>query len=148
MVVTAFKEAKLLEAEMLCLLLERMELSDGFNQHEKKSHRPHTSNITLLPSRAVVKALASAKEFLSARATPIQITQKAVTPKKIKRTISAVKTVEPKPEYHDLIEKHKPVLQRVFTYYCSFGEPMNSTNLKSSKFIKLLKDSGIMADTS
>ena len=31
MIVNAYKDAKLLEAEMLCLLLERMELSDGFN---------------------------------------------------------------------------------------------------------------------
>jgi hypothetical protein len=51
-----------MEAEMLCLLLERLELSRGFNNLEKRTHRPHTSNITLLPSRQVVKLLSLAKQ--------------------------------------------------------------------------------------
>ena len=54
---SAYKGARLLEAEMLCLLLERMELSEGFNNLEKRSHKPHTSRITLLPSRPVVESL-------------------------------------------------------------------------------------------
>ena len=33
----------LIMAEMMCLLLERMELSTGFMQIEKKMHRTHTS---------------------------------------------------------------------------------------------------------
>lgn len=41
----------LIEAEMLCLMLERMELSKGFHNFEKKTAKPHTSKITLLPSR-------------------------------------------------------------------------------------------------
>lgn len=54
----------LLESEMICLLLERMELSKGFNNLEHKTNRPHTAQITLLPSRQVVKSLNTAKEFL------------------------------------------------------------------------------------
>ena len=46
---------------MLCLLLERLELSKGFNGLEKKTNRPHTSKITLLPSKAVIKHLTQAK---------------------------------------------------------------------------------------
>lgn len=33
---------------------------------------------------------------------------------------------------------------RVFQYYCSYGEPMNTNKLKSSKFLKLLKESGLL----
>jgi hypothetical protein len=45
---------KMLDAEMLCLLLERMELSKGFINFEKKTHKPHTSKITVLPSKSVL----------------------------------------------------------------------------------------------
>ena len=57
-----------MEAEMLCLLLERLELSKGFNNLEKKTNRPHTSKITLLPSRQVVASLTAAKSRVGASA--------------------------------------------------------------------------------
>jgi hypothetical protein len=48
----------LILAEMICLLLERMELSKGI---EKKTYRPHTSKLTLLPSRAIIQQINYAK---------------------------------------------------------------------------------------
>ena len=54
----------LIMAEMTCMLLERMELSHGFSQIEKKMHRTHTSKQTLLPSRAIIRQISSAKEML------------------------------------------------------------------------------------
>ena len=45
---------KMIDAEMLCLLFERMELSKGFMTFEKKTFKPHTSKITLLPSKSVL----------------------------------------------------------------------------------------------
>ena len=41
----------LLESEMVCLLLERMELSKGFNTLEWRTNKPHTAQITLLPNK-------------------------------------------------------------------------------------------------
>ena len=64
MIYSAYKGQRLLEAEMLCLLLERMELSEGFQNHEKKTHRPHSSKITLLPSKQIVEGIAEARGFL------------------------------------------------------------------------------------
>jgi hypothetical protein len=46
---------------MICLLLERMELSKGFVNIEKKTYRPHTSKLTLLPSRAIIQQINYAK---------------------------------------------------------------------------------------
>jgi len=56
-----YKESQLMEGEMVCLLLERLELSRGFNNLEKKTNRPHTSKITLLPSKQVIAHLNHAK---------------------------------------------------------------------------------------
>eukprot|EP00347_Sterkiella_histriomuscorum_P004180 403361442 len=43
-----------------------------------------------------------------------------------------------------IIEEYSDRLQRIFQYYCLYGEPLNNSKLKSSKFIKLLKDSNIL----
>lgn len=44
----------------------------------------------------------------------------------------------------DVFDKYKENLQRVFQYYCTFGEPMNNNKLKSIKFMKMLKEAGIL----
>ena len=54
---------ELLQGEMICLLLERMELSQGFNTLEQRTNKPHTSQITLLPSKQVMSCLNDAKAF-------------------------------------------------------------------------------------
>lgn len=43
-----------------------------------------------------------------------------------------------------LFEKHYYALLKVFQYYCSFGEPLNSTRLHAFKFTKLLKEGGLL----
>jgi hypothetical protein len=40
-------------------------------------------------------------------------------------------------EFHDR-------LPRVFQYYCLYGEPLNTNKLKSSKYMKFLRDSGML----
>lgn len=37
-----------------------------------------------------------------------------------------------------------PRIKKIFQYYCSFGEPGNTTKLKSSMFQKMLKDAKII----
>jgi hypothetical protein len=44
----------------------------------------------------------------------------------------------------DVIDANRDRINRIFTYYCSFGEPMNTDKLKSAKFIKVLKDAGLI----
>jgi len=48
-------------------------------------------------------------------------------------------------EIKDVLEEHRSLLIRVFTYYCSYGEPLNTNKMRSSKFIKFLKDARIIA---
>ena len=42
-------------------------------------------------------------------------------------------------ELNDMINK----LKEIFEYYCSYGERLNTTILKSNKFIKLFKEAGL-----
>ena len=60
-----FQGSSLLEAEMICLMLERMELSAGFINIQKKTNRPLTSRFTLLPSKQVIQNLTLAKNLVT-----------------------------------------------------------------------------------
>ena len=42
------------------------------------------------------------------------------------------------------IAHYLPQIKKIFQYYWSYGEPTNTTKLKSSKFVKLLKDADIV----
>lgn len=44
----------------------------------------------------------------------------------------------------EVVESNRERLNRIFTYYCSFGEPLNTSKMRSSKFIKLLKDAKLL----
>lgn len=48
------------------------------------------------------------------------------------------------PEALEIFEKYKDNLQRIFQYYCTFGEPMNNVRLKSIKFMKMLKEAELL----
>jgi hypothetical protein len=45
---------------------------------------------------------------------------------------------------NEVLEDNRERLIRVFTYYCSFGEPLNTNTMRSAKFIKFLKDSRLL----
>ena len=55
---------------------------------------------------------------------------------------------KPPPKIEDYLislePEKKEIVERIFAYYCSFGDPMNSQGLKSSKFIKFLRESGLL----
>lgn len=43
-----------------------------------------------------------------------------------------------------IFEKYMESLQRIYQYYCTFGEPLNTKGMKSIKFKKLLKECGLL----
>ena len=49
-------------SEIFIMLLEKLELSGGFLNLEKKTNKPHTSRTSLLPSREIVSLINNAKE--------------------------------------------------------------------------------------
>jgi len=162
---------------MLCLLLERLELSRGFNSLEKRTNRPHTSRITLLPSKTVIRHLNEAKGSLlgnmdlpavssvAQQAKPLGVekrrssasrplTAKPAHPQSVKGAEIAAKQ-NPKTQQQvaqdnrmaklsSVLADHHEQLMRTFVFYCSFGEPLNTNKLRSTKFIKLLRDSKIL----
>jgi len=49
-------------SEIFIMLLEKMELSSGFLNLEKKTNKPHTSRTSLLPSKEVINLINGAKD--------------------------------------------------------------------------------------
>ena len=43
-----------------------------------------------------------------------------------------------------VLDNNHERLMRIFAFYCSFGEPLNTNKLRSTKFIKLLRDSKLL----
>lgn len=50
------------------------------------------------------------------------------------------------PEVFDDLETIKKKLKEIFVYYASYGDRLNTKNLKSSKFYKLMVDAGIISN--
>jgi hypothetical protein len=48
------------------------------------------------------------------------------------------------PEVLDDLETIKKKLKEIFVYYASYGDRLNTKNLKSSKFYKLMVDAAII----
>ena len=113
-------------AEKLLILLERMELS----QDKKTSYtsRPRTAKDSLLPPRDIIEKVLNL-------VTPEPSEEEDEKDPREVREVGR-NLVD--------IEKYKESLERVFQTYCSYGEPMNTTKLKSSKLIKMLKDCGVL----
>lgn len=109
-----------LPSEKLLILLERMELS----QEKKTSYtsRPRTARDSLLPPRDVIEKILNVQ---------VPDTEDIYQNTEVRRSTQE-------------LDKSMESLQRVFQSYCSYGEPMNTTKLKSSKLIKMLKDCGVL----
>jgi hypothetical protein len=116
--------------ERLCLMLERMELSAGFTNIEKLTNKPHTSKISLINvSKSDAKPVHKLSSIDEARS---QMSNRFLTNEEIP------------PETYDLLNQSASQLKNIFKRYCLFGEPLNHSQLKSAKFIKLLTDCGVI----
>lgn len=122
-------------AEKLLILLERMELAR--DNRKGSQYRPQTSKDSLLPSREVMEQVIygpqSVEESSLHEEEPAQ-------PENLAALCLSTQGL-------GYLQEHLDALHQIFQSYCSFGEPMNTTRLKSAKFIKMLKDAGLLKDT-
>ena len=106
-----------------------MELADGYRKTGSRS--AHTS---LLPPRDIVQSLMSPESSRWANEDEMSTYDSLAL--SLDSTGMAV------------LDKYMDRLQRIFQVYCSFGEPMNATQMKSQKLQKLLTDCGLLAPPS
>lgn len=120
-------------AEKVLVLLERLELSKGFQEFS-----PKLKKTSLLPSPDVIHQvlypesdnidefshISEEKQEDSGGESEIGIAVSANTAARL--------------------EEHIEKLQHIFQAYCSYGEPMNTTKMTGSKLVKMMRDCGII----
>jgi len=134
-----------------------MELSRGFIKFQQSTNWPHTARNSLMPTRSLLWAVEASKGEEIEPYSDKAMTKEYSPTLKSDPTVGQERTNESEREIWDkhlkgttldsqeeTVETHIPCLSRIFQLYCSYGEPTNTTKLKSSKWIKLLRDAGLV----
>jgi hypothetical protein len=151
---------KLTEIEKICLLFEKMEMSDGFTQLEKKTNKTHSRKTSyILPKEMLdsVKDVINAKmnndNFMIYDMENLNDAKNAELIQKNNRKTKLRKSVlgnfkDLFEHTNHLLEKYGNQLNAIFKYYCSFGDPLNTTQMKINKFSKFLREAGLIKSNS
>ncbi|CAG9328947.1 unnamed protein product [Blepharisma stoltei] len=113
-------------SEKLLILLERMELTRNSAIASKNS---------LLPSTDVMQIIMQKEQ---AEIQPSQLENQSVDE-------NADYGLDQEGE--EIVEKYAYRIQRIFQVYCAYGDALNTSSMKSSNLLKLLKDCGLLSET-
>jgi hypothetical protein len=123
--------------EKLILCLERMELSEGFLNIEKKTNKTHSKKTSIMITPSLL-SLMSEEDNLS----------KLVNSKISKGSIDKLlgKNYKDSCQYTDSINAtYGNELLYIFKGFCSFGDPLNTQFMRSHIFQKVLKEAGLLS---
>ena len=123
-----FKRDNLSMAEKIVTLYENMELSEGFEFLQQKTNKTNTGKTSLLGCQKVVDYLSTTKS-------------ESKSPSTTTRSTSPFACLT---GTHEAFEGYKSILQSIFTSYCVFGEPMNNKGITVNKFVKIMRDAGLL----
>ena len=118
----AYREEPVGPTEKWVMLVDRMELSQGFTALKKKGSRKGLS-------RAATAAVLDSNLSNTLKSQPSQ--QEAQ---------------DSDPLFLQAVESSLPQLQALFQHYCELGDPTNS-KLQSAKFLRLLRDANLVKVT-
>jgi hypothetical protein len=143
--------------QKICLLFERMELSEGFLTIQTKTNKTNSKKTSfIIPKDILDKVKLGMKDkndeddYNVINNTPMnndeenaELFEKSHRQSKLRKSVLG--------NFRDLcehsnfiIEKFGNQLNAIFKFYCSFGDPMNTNYMKSKNFIKLLKEANLI----
>eukprot|EP00347_Sterkiella_histriomuscorum_P013365 403364992 len=162
------KDKSMLNTKKLLSMLNRMELSKGFNQFVsyQRQFKSINSLYTLTPSKNVLIQLYLNQQQFSSQSEldfyrdqylpdldaftlcKLYIEQSQITDvDQLNRHQQQLLDKEQDQQNVDLyLENNHDILLKIYQFYCSYGDPLNSTKLKSSKLVKLIQDAGVLID--
>jgi len=162
------------EEEKFLLFLEKLENSKGFQNFEKKSNRPHTNKLTLIPSKSVLKMINSnlleAYEFFGDEdntnnysnnkfdndaSTPVNLSQRIIEKDKIIKEYNEKTRNNEEFDlrnllnltddvFESLINSRIDSLKDLFLRYAKLGEKLNTAKISLSAYMKFLRDCGVL----
>lgn len=123
-------------SEKLLILLERMQLSKGVETLERRLGRPLRLRGALAPPSRLVH------QVLYPEAVDIdEFSRQSIHSSEVEETTS-LSALSLNPEGLTKLDPFLERIQHIFQAYCSFGDPMNTTRLKSSNYMRMMRDCG------
>ena len=126
--------------EKLLILFERMQMSKGLESVEKRIGQSLGLQGTLSPPTHVVQhvlypnSAENYEEYSEQSVHSSMLSEESVPESALSLSPEALLKLDP------LLER----AQHIFQAYCSFGDPMNTTRLKPSNYLRLLRDCGVI----
>jgi hypothetical protein len=155
--ISSIPKKKLTSIEKICLGLERMELSDGFLSLQHKTSKTHSRKTTCIIPREIlekVKVAINSKfsedenlrfqqsEDINDAKSAEMIEQNYRASKIRKSVLGNFKDLFEHTDY--ILQKYGNQLNSIYKFFCSFGDPLNTTYMKTNKFSKFLKEAGLI----
>ena len=120
-------------AEKLMVLLERLEMSKGFEEVSLK-----VRNITLIPHEEIVHSIiySDSRDLDEFSETSRSLRGESKLDDTMELNIGASAAAA--------LENYMDKIKHIFQAYCSFGEPMNTVRMSSTKLVKMMRDCGML----
>ncbi len=126
--------------EMIIMFFQKIELSNGFNNMQKKTNRTHNDKQSIIIQQDLLDRINSEINSDINEENNINTNNKSIL-----QSINFKKFENYEPEYSNYInEMYGNHLINIFKGMCNFGDQFNYKYMKSKSFMKFLKDSGLV----
>ena len=132
-------ETSIKKEEMIIMFFQKIELSDGFNNMQKKTNRTHNDKQSIIIQQDLLDRINGELNSDINEENNNNTNNKSILQ-------SAFKKFENyEPEFSNYInEVYGNDLINIFKGMCNFGDQFNYKYMKSKSFMKFLKDSGLV----
>jgi hypothetical protein len=129
-------ENSIKKEEMIIMFFQKIELSEGFTNMQKKTNKTHNEKQTMIIQQDLLDKI---NMELNGEINEETNNNKSTFQSNLKKFENY------EPEYSNYInEIYGNHLLNIFKGMCNFGDQFNYKNMKSKSFMKFLKDSGLI----
>ena len=122
--------------DKLLVMFERMQMSHGLESLERRT------GVTL--GLRGILAPPSVHQSLESQSYELNASQRSIHSSVSSESIVTESALSLRPETLIKLDPFLERVQHIFQAYCSYGDPMNTTRLNSSNYLRLLKDCGVI----
>jgi len=140
-------------AEIVLFFLEKLENSVGFQNLERRTNKPHSSKLTLIPQKEMVKAL---NQTINKTLKLVEENKKSEITEKLREfneksknpgeIINLKQFLSIVPEAYARVETKLDLLKDIFLSYSRNGNKLNNNKITYSSYLRFLRDCRLIFD--
>ncbi len=140
-------------AEIVLFFLEKLENSVGFQNLERRTNKPHSSKLTLIPQKEMVKAL---NQTINKTLKLVEENKKSEITEKLREfneksknpgeIINLRQLLSIVPEAYARVETKLDLLKDIFLSYSRNGNKLNNNKITYSSYLKFLRNCRLIFD--